>query len=243
MSSRNRPRLLVGILALFLGAGCDDGPGPRVNPLRTRGGAVVETPAASNRPDEEPSTFLPRPAAPAPAPAPREAEPAVRRDELPEALQRAFGAPTACISAATREQLGATLRLHVSARVTGTGRVVSATVSGPALSPADLDCLRRHAEGLRLPGPIENAPRTVATTVEYQVASASARPAEPSPPPPRERQPGSVAPGSTLPAAGTVPGRPGGSVAPGSTLPASGTATERPPGFVPPSSTLPAVVD
>lgn len=221
-------------------AGCEDPLEASRRPAPARGpmGAASPRPgpvAAPPGPGSSPSDFgarrgTARPFAP-PSPAaastgPRGAE----ADEVDEsgvdlraALQRAFGSPAHCISSETRAHLGDSLSLLVSVRVTGTGRVVSATVTGSSLSDDDLSCMRRHAESLRLPSPIEDAPRTVAASVRYEVAGGSITTAG---------DPASAPPVRTAPPNSQPPGR---------TLPAAGSVTERPAGFVPPSSTLPAV--
>ncbi len=159
-------------------------------------------------------------------------------DPAPEALRRAFGAPSHCISAETRERLTNRLSIRVQAAVMGSGRVTRASVSAGGLSATDLECMRRHAESLSLGITVENAPRTVTAVVVYDVRSTPGEEREvvPQAPP----IPGQVAPDRTLPA--LADGSPSGQVAPGITLEPGGTASARPGGFVPPSSTLPAQV-
>jgi hypothetical protein len=164
------------------------------------------------------------------APTGEEDEDEPTEDPLPRALQAAFGAPTDCVSEETRGRLHDTLSVRVTVRVLPSGRPVSADVSGARLSDTDLECMRARALALRLPGPVADAPRTVAATITYQVASARAETEQ------REAflSFGLPEPGGSAPNTGAV-------AAPGTTLPAGGAASGRPTGFVAPSSTLPAV--
>jgi hypothetical protein len=163
-------------------------------------------------------------AAPAPAAAPEDPS----ASDLSAALARAFGTPTDCITARTRERLATgdgarRLTLQVQVVVAGSGRVTRASVSGSPLAEDDLACLRRRAEALTLDGPIPDAPRSITTSIEYEVRAARVTPSGPDPIVGVPRGPGQVAPSSTLPGAQTE--------------------TERPPGFIPPSSTLPALAE
>ncbi|HJL15825.1 MAG TPA: hypothetical protein RMH99_09225, partial [Sandaracinaceae bacterium LLY-WYZ-13_1] len=153
-------------------------------------------------------------------------------------LERAFGTPTRCLSEETRDALEDSLQVTVTARVLPSGRVLDAEVSGGALSDADRACMRRHARGMRLRSDLPGTPRSVTATITYAVRDDRVTRTERTVPD-RGLHPGTLDPDSTLPAAGTVEGRPAGSVTPDRTLPAVGS-DERPPGFVPPSSTLPA---
>lgn len=181
--------------------------------------------------------------------------PETPEDVLGNALRMRFGTPTDCVSEQTRETLRGALDITVTVRVMPSGRVTSSSVSGRGLSAADLACMRARAEGIHLPGPVENAPRSVMATVRFEISSTPGTTQEPEPLPERQLGPGHVRAGSTLPASGTESERPRGFVPPsstlpanapegagtGTTLPAGGTETERPRGFVPPSSTLPAI--
>jgi hypothetical protein len=201
-----------------------------------RGPTDLPAPAAAPAPSPTRSRREPRRAAPAPSVG--RAEPAVAAplaspeapsaSDLSAALARAFGTPTDCISAATRERLttgdGARrLSMQVQVVVTGSGRVTRASVSGSQLAEDDLECLRRRAEAVRIDAPIPDAPRSITTSIEYDVRSARVTPSGPDPIVGVPRGPGQVAPSSTLPGAQTE--------------------TERPRGFIPPSSTLPALAE
>ena len=203
---------------------------PRAPRPRLLGSEAERSPGADNR-------ALAGEAAPGGTGAAAEEATEARRD-LSADLQRAFGAPTGCLSEATRDGLEGELAVQVSVRVTPTGRVVSADVTSGALPEPDRACMERHALGVRIAGPVEDAPRAVSATIRYRVqdgrVSTTTREL-----PQREYGPGTLNPDSTLPAAGSATERPAGSVSPSRTLPAQVPA-ERPPGFVPPSRTLPA---
>lgn len=209
----------VFVVGIVLAAGCDSA-GPQVgNVTHERGGRSGGT-----------GTFVQPMAAPGPAPAepagrharlpmglegapiagggrigggaqaapppPTEAPTNV----LENALRMQFGTPTDCISEATRPTLAGTLSLTVTVRVMPSGRVTSAIVTGRGLSSEDLTCMRERAEQIHLPGPVEDAPRTVMATVSYEVSSTPPVVAPPTIPPEGEgRPPGFVPPSSTLP--------------------------------------------
>ncbi len=145
------------------------------------------------------------------------------------ALRVAFGTPTDCISPASRERLRDRLTVQVSVRATPSGRVTSASVNGAGLSPEDLACMTRRAEALQLTGPIEGAPRTIATSIEYTIASTPGTPG---------REGGWEADwGPSSPTQGALPA---GAQAPGVVTPAIAPPGPAP-GAVPPAHTLPAV--
>lgn len=250
-------RLVTALLACTMPCACDDDAvhgGPRRGRGATEPSAVVPVPAPPEG-ETSPRPHRPRlldqraleaqergPAAPAASQAggaPGEAAEEAEGRDLEADLRRAFGAPADCLSEETRDAMGDALTLQVSVRVTPAGRVVSAEVTGGALSEADRACLTRRAEGIRMAAPIEDAPRTVSATIRYSVQDGRVTTTERELPE-RSYGPGTLLPDSTLPAAGTETERPAGSLAPSSTLPAQG-AEGRPPGFVPPSSTLPAL--
>lgn len=269
-------RMLAGLTLVLAGpllAACDAG-GESPTRVSERGASRGGSPSAGpgTSPDLIPtSTPAPRrrrvrdrpPAGGAAGPGPRGGivaeEPSEEEDpdeRLRRALAQSFGTPTACLSDQTRDRLEDELAVHLSVRVMGSGRVLSAQVSGAGLSAEDRECMVARAEGLRLPGPIEGAPRTVSTTVRYEVQDSRVTVSERGdpyvtfapggedgePPPPREYGPGTVHPDSTLPPAGSTEGRPAGSVAPSSTLPALAEPGPAP-GAVPPAHTLPATGD
>lgn len=227
-----RAWLLLGALTL----GCEPEAAPRLTNRPAGRGPGNDVAQTAAEPDDEAARSTRRrrerggePSEPSqqqqqPGEAPGEAPPGLEPPprDLPAELARAFGTPTRCISQATRDRVvEGTLRMTVLVTVSPTGVVTRAYVSGAQLGADDRECLTEHAERLRLRGPIEGAPRSIATVVEYTVASTPAVAVEETP---------RVDPIE-------------GNVAPDRTLPAAGTANERPPGFVPPSRTLPARVD
>lgn len=201
--------------------------------------APVPAPGRQRPPPTPPDWEAPRGASPGAAggaegeESDRDPEESLRRH-----LQDAFGTPTACISEETRDRLDDALHVSVTARVLPSGRVLDATVSASALSEADLACMRRHAQTLRLRSGIPGTPRSISASIEYRVDDDRVT-REEREPGPRNLHPGTLSPDRTLEAAGTVEDRPAGSVTPDVTLPAQAPAGPAP-GYVPPGSTLPA---
>ncbi|MEZ4336950.1 MAG: hypothetical protein R3B82_10010 [Sandaracinaceae bacterium] len=266
LGRHSRAGLLL-ILAAACGGGCDSA-APGVVPVASERGIGVptdvdgptENPAPGAAPQDPTRRRAPPPPrdpadrigvpgiAPSAVPtAPSDPTPAAGPPDYSNALRTAFGTPTDCISAETRGRLQGRLTVSVSARVTPSGRVISANVSGSGLGPEDLACMTRRAQAMQLSGPIEGAPRTVRASITYEIASTPATPGReggweldwgPSSPSQGTLPPGAQAPGIVTPARGPSGPAPG-SVAPDVTLPAQGSTTH-PPGYVPPDSTLPA---
>jgi len=250
-----RRRWCAGLALAALAAGCSGETldGRRVQNER---GAVDPTASQGATPPATPSPGALDPNTrrrpPAPTPGARAALPASpaaggggarggREDDSIDysaALASAFGAPTSCISAETRERLEgqSTLRVNLRVHATPSGRITSATVSGGGLSDEDVACMTAHAEGLRLPA-IEDGPRSISSSVEYDIRSTPGSRTEPETPE-FQLPSGAQRPGVVLPAVGAE-GRPAGSVSPDSTLPAQ-TDQGRPAGSVEPDITLPA---
>ncbi|MBX3272144.1 MAG: hypothetical protein KF729_17900 [Sandaracinaceae bacterium] len=185
-------------------------------------------------------------AAPATAPVAAVEGPASAREpDYSDALRAAFGTPTDCISEGSRETVRGQFTVRVSVRATPTGRVTSASVNAPGLRAEDVACMTRRAEALRLPSPIEGAPRTITASIEYRASGTPGSRTDgewvadwgAGTPAPGALPPGAQAPGIVTPAIGpsTIPGQ----VAPAHTLPALGPSG-MPPGYVPPGQTLPA---
>lgn len=227
---------LFALVSVIVLAACDDPPPPTTSGRGVTRGPSDLPPIAPSAASPASGTTArrtgrdPRVSTPPPLPslAGREAQPlgdapephvVPVEDRLREALQRAFGTPTQCIAEQTRTRLTDRLTIQVQVSVTSSGRVTRASVSSSQLGAEDLECMRRHAETLRLATEVPGAPRSVTASVEYEVTPAGAvetrRELGDVPP-----VPGRVGPDSTLPAAGTVTDRPAGSVAPSFTLPA-----------------------
>jgi hypothetical protein len=180
-------------------------PGPRVGPrLRPSPRGTARSPRATTEP-------VPSQNGPSIARA--------REVDYGAMVRRAFGVPTDCFAEATRRAPSGTLAVTVSVTVMGSGRITRASVQSSRLSEVEIECLQRRAERMMLPAPIPDAPRTVSTTIEYQLQS-EVPPEERREVEPQEAVPGRVAPDRTLQAAGTETGRPAGSVPPSFTHPA-----------------------
>lgn len=180
-----------GLVALALLGACGGGE-PEEAPTRRvgRGGAIAapspavapapsssSTRSSARRPAAPPAEddswrTVGRPAEPAAveaaAPAP-EAEVAPVERDLSAELSAAYGSPTSCFDFARISTFGDTLRVNVSVTVMPSGRVNRATASGTGLNDAEVECLEARAMALNLRGPIEGAPRTISTRIEYAI--------------------------------------------------------------------------
>ena len=155
---------------------------------------------------------------------------------LDRELAAAIGSPTSCLDLETARSLHGHLSVSVSATVMPTGNVTRATASGGSLPAAVLTCLQTRALGAHLAAPVEGAPRTVSTSISFDVETTADTTTTTTP---VWHQPGAVQePGTVLPAIGAE-GRPTGALAPDSTLPAIG-AQGRPEGSVGPDIVTPA---
>ena len=149
-----------------------------------------------------------------PAPALAAAEAPHERD-FSEELRNAVGDIASCLDVETARTLHGALTVSVSTTVLPSGTMSRASVSAP-LPEAARNCIRDRALHASI-GPVENAPRSISTTLRFEVQASEA------PPPqrvfaPDYIPPGATAPGVTLPALGGAP--PAGAQAPGIVLPA-----------------------
>ncbi len=155
-------------------------------------------------------------------------------------LRDAIGDISGCLDVQTAARVSGALSVSVSATALPSGRLQRASVSGGSLPRATTDCIRARVEAASLAQPIEGAPRTVATTLRYEVSAqvtteTRTRFADDEAPPGNTQAPGVVLPALAPP--GAAPG----AQAPAYTQPAlapSGPA----PGAVAPAYTLPAQV-
>ena len=155
---------------------------------------------------------------------------------LDRELAAAIGSPASCLDLETARSLHGHLSVSVSATVMPTGNITRATASGGSLPPAVLTCLQTRALGAHLAAPVDGAPRTVSTSISFDVETTADTTTTTTP---VWHQPGAVQePGTVLPAIGAE-GRPSGALAPDSTLPAVG-AQGRPEGSVGPDIVTPA---
>ncbi len=109
--------------------------------------------------------------APAEAPAAPTEAPAVEERDYPTELAAAYGSPTSCFDYARISTFGESLRVNVSVTVMPSGRVNRATASGTGFTPEEVACLEERAMNTSLRGPIDGAPRTISTRIEYAIAT------------------------------------------------------------------------
>ena len=125
-----------------------------------------------------------KPAAEAPAAAKPAAEEKPARD-LGAELATAVGNLAACVqprTAGSGTAAGTTLAIGLEAVVTENGIVTRSSVRASALEAPELDCVRRRLAAVRLRAPVEEAPRTVTTSITLTLQAAA--PAAPPPAPP-----------------------------------------------------------
>lgn|GEM_PF-3286241 len=147
---------------------------PAPPPARGAGGVAARLRAREEAVDP-PVPYSTRPAAEGPLPAAAEAAPAARDFEAE--LRSAYVPPLSCFTYERAAELGASLRMRVSVTLMPSGRVTRAGVSASGLTPAEIDCLEQAAMSVALAAPVEGAPRTVSTSIEFAIETRPA-PAE-----------------------------------------------------------------
>jgi hypothetical protein len=175
--------LAVAIAAAIPLGGCDEDPGP---PPKGRGvGGPSNPPGTPPGTSEEDLTggqVSPSRVVEGDGPPDRDRPTRVVTQTPPEAgteqdggedrdlageLRQSLGNPAGCLQGQSGE-LPDELTLNVSAVFVSTGRVTRAEVSHPALSRQANRCLRKHVEAVQLAAPIEDAPRTVRTSLQLE---------------------------------------------------------------------------
>jgi hypothetical protein len=92
-------------------------------------------------------------------------------------LRAAYLPPLSCLTYERATELGASLRMRVSVTLVPSGRVTRASVSASGLTSAETQCFEAAAMAVALPSPIEGAPRTVSTSIDFTIETRPA-PAE-----------------------------------------------------------------
>lgn len=172
-------------IALFLFA-CGSSDAPTSGPM--------ERPRGVNAPAETPA---PKPTAPKPAAAVEEATPIPEQAPLPAAAEEkkdeapprdypaellaALGAPVDCLHPRSGADVPSELHVDVQVYLLETGFVSRAYARSPSLDAAETQCLTKRASSLRLRGPIEDAPRSVSTTLTLTLQRAEKPAAEKAP--------------------------------------------------------------
>jgi hypothetical protein len=179
------------LLVLFPLAACSSGGTPADETPKERPRGLVE---ASDRPQ------VALPAKNAAAPAAAEADEPVAAEAVPGAAEEekkdeapprdygaellaALGAPIDCLRPRTDADAPSELRIDVQAYLLETGFVSRAYVRAPSLDASEVQCLTKRASALRLAAPIEQAPRSVATTLTLTMKAAENPPAQKQPEP------------------------------------------------------------
>ncbi len=218
------PPGLAAVALLVVACGSPEPTGPTREEFAgiQRPAAAPSPPRAPTQRDErawarEPAPVVadlatPPPAAPAlaldepgPASGPPEgagAAEAPRARALGDELRAAISDIGGCLDVTTAASLGGALAVDVSATALPSGHLQRASVSASGLPAPALACIRARVEAATLRTPIEGAPRTVSTTLRYEVrAEVTSEPRRrfaADPPPPGDVQ----GPALVLPALG-----------------------------------------
>jgi hypothetical protein len=197
-------RSLALCLLVGASASCSDS-GSRDEPPKDRPRGLVpatDRPVSAAQPAAAPSAAAPLEPTPAadPTPPPAEEE---KKDEAPPRdygaeLLAAFGAPLDCLHPRTDANAPAEVRIDVQAYLLETGYVSRAYVRAPALDEPEVQCLTKRASSLRLAAPVEQAPRSVSTTLTLTLKRAE-KPAADNPPAGGDNAPQNPAEGAQNP--------------------------------------------
>jgi len=126
-------------------------------------------------------------------------------------VKNAYGYPAECLGPDAIPEGISQFSIRLSVTMTGSGIVTRSSVSAPVTAEAQA-CLERRAAGLRVAGPIPDAPRTVSTSIDVQAVTrvaAAATAGAPEGPQEYELPAGAHEPGTVLPAVvgdGPAPG-------------------------------------
>lgn len=128
---------------------------------------VAEAQARLRKAGTQPGAVPPTPSGPASEPNQGDKKPA--KPDLPAHLQQGMAAAPSCVQPRPQDSAQKQLGIAVTAHVMATGSVSRAEVSASGLQRSELDCLKRMAEGVRFPTPVEDAPKRVSTTVTLEL--------------------------------------------------------------------------
>jgi hypothetical protein len=84
-------------------------------------------------------------------------------------LRNAFGSPLGCLRQRTAAEAPSELAIELSATVMTGGNISRSDVSSAQLEAEELRCLESQLETRRLPGEVEDAPRSVQATITLQM--------------------------------------------------------------------------
>ncbi len=90
--------------------------------------------------------------------------------DLEGELKRLVGNPSACLKTRSQSEGPKTIYISVRATVMATGSISRAEVSSSSLDEEERKCIDRRVTASRFAGPVEEAPRTVQTTIEIRQA-------------------------------------------------------------------------
>jgi hypothetical protein len=147
-----------------------------VEPQTRPRGPGITTPASPSQPEEsdedrEADPFAApierQPAAPEAADAPAEEE-EPERDYAAE-LRDAVGSPASCLKPRIAEDAPDHITISVEATVMNGGNISRSYVTSTGLDAEELECVQRQVSSKRLPSEVEDAPRSVVTSIELEL--------------------------------------------------------------------------
>jgi hypothetical protein len=145
-------------------------------PPPTNAAEAPARPPLPTIPGDDPFDDRPTPQAPTNDPQGPQAEQPVEEEEkkrdLSAELRDALGRPTSCLDLAKAAEAGGKLSIRVSAYVAPSGRITRASVSAQGQPDESLRCIEKQALAVRMQEPIEDAPRRVDATIEFEVLRA-----------------------------------------------------------------------
>jgi hypothetical protein len=167
--------VLGAALCCLLACGSKSDSTAPASPVRMRG-AYPDNAAQPNQPAPAPTApavaQAPQPVQ-APEPQPdKPAEAPEKRDYSAELLS-AVGSPVDCLKPRDSADAPPEIRIDLEAHVLDTGSISRGYARSSQLERQELDCVRTRLEGAHLRGPIEEAPRTVSSTLSIKLKNAA----------------------------------------------------------------------
>ena len=186
LRDRIGPAVLLCATVLELSACGGDKPAEETNPKLGRGlrpeVGVVQEAAPAVAPTARPSQ-LPGTQAPAAAPAAKPAEEAAAADEPPARdyageLKTLVGSPSGCLKPRPAAKAPREINVAVEAIVMESGMISRAYARSNELDDEELACVRARLQSARMQPAVEEAPRSVTTTISLvqQPGAAAAAP-------------------------------------------------------------------
>ncbi len=168
---------LASGLLLAVSCGWDD---EEDNAPSTRPRGMAREPVAVPAPEAEAEAPKPEPKKPAPfdwdkfneepkaEAAPQDEEKKPERDYAAD-LRSAVGSPVACLEKRDGPDVPPKIDIMLTAVVIDSGRITRGTASSAQLRPGEIECMTKRLKASRIPGNVEDSPRTISTTVSLEL--------------------------------------------------------------------------